>query len=258
MNMETNETITIYYFTATGNSLTTASVIASRYKQSKLVKINRLNVAEHPYSAIVGFVFPVYMGGVPPIVYSFLNNFPFRKDVYYFCVATYYTYKGNTLSVVNKITKNKGVCLNYGNYVPTVGNCLKEYEVSAVKRPAILERADAITNKIADAIKVKTDKRLPKHCGLSEKLHKGLFNLFFNDTYKKFILENNCIGCGICSKVCPVDNIVINNKQPQWGVNCASCHACVHWCPKNAISLGKSKGRLQYHNPNIRIEDLLH
>lgn len=216
-----------------------------------------MSETEHPDSAIVGFVFPVYMGGIPDIIYKFLKYFPFRKEVYYFSIATYYTYKGNTLSIVNKILNDKGVCLNYGNYVPTVGNCLKEYEVPAVKRPAILERADAVTSKIADDIKNKTDKRLPKYCGVSEKLHKSLFNLFFKDTHKKFVLEDSCIGCGMCSRVCPVHNISIKKKKPQWNANCVSCHACVHWCPKNAISLGRSKGRLQYHNPNVKIADLL-
>lgn len=255
--METNEKIVIYYFSATGNSLKTASVIASRYKESRLVKIKRMNVTEHPDSSIVGFVFPVYMGGVPDIVHRFLNNFPFKKDAYYFSAATYYTYKGCTLSVVNKILNNKGVSLNYGNYVPTVGNCLKEYEVSATKRPVILERADAIANKIADDIKDKMEIQPSKYCSMSEKLHTGIFNIFFKDTHKKFALDDNCVGCGVCSKVCPVDNISIKNKQPKWNANCESCHACVHWCPKNAISLGKSKGRLQYHNPNVKMADLL-
>jgi len=254
--METNEKIIIYYFSATGNSLNAASVIASLYEQSKLVKINRMNVTEHPDSSIVGFVFPVYMGGVPDIVYRFLGDFPFQDNVYYFSIATYYTYKGSALSVVNKILNNKGVSLNYGNYIPTVGNCLKEYEVSAVKRPAILERADTITNKIANDIKNKTEIQPSKYCGVSEKLHKSMFNIFFKDTYKKMTSDDNCIGCGICSKVCPVNNISIKNKKPQWSVNCQSCHACVHWCPKNAISLGRSKGRLQYHNPDIKIADL--
>lgn len=166
--MEANEKIIIYYFSATGNSLKAASVIASRHKQSKLIKINRMKVIDHPDSAMVGFVFPIYMGGVPDIVDSFLKNFPFQKDVYYFSVPTYYTYKGNALSVVNKILNDKGVCLNYGNYVPTVGNCLKEYEVSAAKRPAILEHADAITEKIANDIKSKTEGKLPKYCGVSK------------------------------------------------------------------------------------------
>lgn len=256
-NMIKNEKIVIYYFSATGNSLKAASVIASRYKKSELIKINRQHVTKHPDSTTVGFVFPVYMGGIPDLVYNFLDNFPYQKDRYYFSVATFYTYKGHTLSVANKILNDKGFRLNYGNYIPTVGNCLKEYEVKEHKRPSILKQANIITEKIADDIMNKTEKQLSKYCNVSKKLHKGMFNIFFKDTHKKFTLEDNCIGCGVCSKVCPVDNIRIKNNKPQWGAACESCHACVHWCPKNAINLGKSKGRLQYHNPDIKITGFL-
>ncbi len=252
-----NKDIAIYYFSATGNSLKSASVIASRFDKSELIKINRMNVMEHPGSPIIGFVFPVYMGGVPDIVHHFLENFPFQKDTYYFSVATYYTYKGHTLPIVNKMLNNKGFRLSYGNYIPTVGNCLKEYEVKENKRPSILKKSTIITERIADDIKNKTEKQLSHYCVISEKLHKGAFKLFFKDSHRKFTVDNNCIGCGICSKVCPVDNIVMKDGKPQWEANCESCHACVHWCPKNAISIGKSKGRLQYHNPDVKMSHLL-
>jgi len=255
--MDTYKKIVIYYFSATGNSLKAASVIASGYYQSELIKISRKVITEHPDSVNVGFVFPVYMGGIPKIVENFLKNFPFKKDVYYFSVATYYKYKGSALSVVNHILENKGAQLDYGNYIPTVGNCLKEYEVTADKRPIILELADTITEKIAGDILNKIKIQQPSHCAISEKLHKGIFHIFFKDTHKKFSLEDNCMGCGICSKVCPVGNIVLKDGKPQWNINCEACHACIHWCPRNAINLGKSKGRLQYHHPDIKIAGLL-
>lgn len=257
MNMNRNERIVIYYFSATGNSLKAASTIASRYEQSELIKINGKNTAEHPHSTVVGFVFPVYMGGLPDVVYSFLEHFPYQKEVYYFSIATFYTYKGHTLSIANNILNNRGVHLNYANYIPTVGNCLKEYEVPEHKRPAILRKADAITEKIADDIMNKVEVKPSKYCGISEKFHKGMYNVFFKDTHKKFTVADKCIGCGICTKVCPVQNIRMEDSKPKWDTKCEACHACVHWCPKNAISLGKSKGRLQYHNPDIKMARLL-
>jgi len=255
--MDTNDKMTIYYFSATGNSLHAASVIASRYSQSELVKINGRNINEHPDSTMVGFVFPVYMGGVPAIIDTFLKDFPFRQDVYYFSVATYYTYKGQALSVVNKILKSKKAELSYANYIPTVGNCLKEYEVAEEKRPHILERADEVTRQIAEDISMKVLKQTAKNCSASEKLHKSAFNLFFKDTHKKFTVENTCIGCGLCAKVCPVNNILLTDKKPQWGSACEACHACIHWCPKQAVNMGKTKGRLRYHNPSVKLSNLV-
>lgn len=255
--MNKTEKITIYYFSGTGNSLKAASDIADQYTQKELVKIDRKKAIKHPESTIVGFVFPVYMGGLPDIIDSFLKDFPFQENIYYFSVATYYTYKGFALSIANKILNDKGVKLSYGSYIPTIGNCLKEYEVPANKRPKRLERANRITNRIADDIKNRVENKQTRYCRLSDKLHKKMFHLFFKDAYQKFTLEDTCISCGLCTKICPVDNISLENNKPVWGKNCEVCHACVHWCPKNAINLGKSKGRLQYHNPNIKISNLL-
>lgn len=49
------------------------------------------------------------MGAIPRIVREFLSNFNFQKNVYYFTICTYYTYKGYVLPSVNKILKAKGV-----------------------------------------------------------------------------------------------------------------------------------------------------
>lgn len=256
--MNPKEKVVIYYFSATGNSLKAALDIASYYQQSEVKKITRKNSTLPPTdSTMIGFIFPVYMGGLPKIVSDFLRNFPFRKDIYYFSVATYYTYKGSTLSVVDKILHDRGIRLNYGNYIPTVGNCLKEYEVPASKRPAILAKAERITKEIVEDVKRRTEKSPSGYCRISDKLHKGLFNLFFKNTYRKFIREDTCTGCGLCSKVCPVNNISIKTGKPEWGRDCESCHACVHWCPRHAINIGKSKRRLQYHHPDIKINALV-
>ena len=255
--MNINERITIYYFSATGNSLKISLDIASHFKESDVFKIDTTTPTTHPDSQVVGFIFPVYMGGLPKIVDKFLQHFPFRKDIYYFSVGTYYLYKGSALSVVNKRLKNKGVALNYAGYLPSIGNCLMEYEVSREKRMRILKHTDKVTERLVQDIKNKTEKRASRYCKLSDKMHRKLYSIFFDNAYKKFSLEERCIGCGICAKICPVNNISIEDKRPQWGMNCEACHACVHACPKNAINLGKSKGRLQYRNPHIKRELLL-
>jgi Na+-translocating ferredoxin:NAD+ oxidoreductase subunit B len=57
--------------------------------------------------------------------------------------------------------------------------------------------------------------------------------------YKAFIDEENCIGCGKCSRVCPTDAIV-GSKQvlhtilPQL---CTSCSNCINTCPTDCIAL---------------------
>lgn len=249
--MKSKESLTIYYFSATGNSMKLSLDLASYFPDSKLINIATAKVVEHPTSLKVGFIFPVYMGGLPKIVDHFLKNFPFEKDIYYFSIGTYYTYKGCAIPIVNKIMLDKGVSLNYGNYLPTVGNCLMEYEVTERKRTAILKRVEGITLNLVSDIKNNLETTPSRYCRLLEKFHKWLFNIFFAKAYKKFALEDNCINCGICRKICPTNNITLEDNKLKWGTSCEACHACVHWCPQNAINLGKSKGRLPYQNPAI-------
>lgn len=249
---------TIYYFSATGNSLKLALDIASVYKDAKLIKIGKSGAEYESDADRIGFIFPVYMGGLPNIVRTFIEDFPFRKGVYYFSVATYYTYKGCALPIVQHIMSEKGVSLHYANYLPSVGNCLKEYEVSSAKRKVILERSETLTKSIIANLKDHKRRDLPRYCRLSDIIHKKLFNAFFSTQCMMFSLESSCIQCGACVKICPVNNITLNNGTPEWGSACEACHACVHWCPQNAIHIGNSKGRLQYQHPSIKRSMLYH
>lgn len=157
--------ISIYYFSATGNSLKLSQDIAAAFGGAGLFRMTPSAGITVSDSRIVGFIFPVYMGGLPGIVRRFLESYPFRKGVYYFSIGTYYTYKGCAVSVVDKIMSGKGVRLDYGYNLPTVGNCLKEYEVSSVRRTKILERAELYTSRIIDDLKKANGKSLSRIAG---------------------------------------------------------------------------------------------
>lgn len=52
---------------------------------------------------------------------------------------------------------------------------------------------------------------------------------------KKFYVEDSCIGCKLCERDCPVQNIEVVNGSPIWKNNCIHCMACIQHCPKKAI-----------------------
>lgn len=61
----------------------------------------------------------------------------------------------------------------------------------------------------------------------------------FKDTRGKLDIDiDACIFCGICSKKCPSDAIVVNKAEKSWEVDpfkCVMCSVCCDVCPKKCI-----------------------
>jgi MinD superfamily P-loop ATPase len=75
---------------------------------------------------------------------------------------------------------------------------------------------------------------------------------------KKFLADEKCNSCGICSQVCPAANIEMIKKKPAWLHRCEQCLACLQWCPQEAIQYGEKTAPYQrYHHPEIILKDML-
>jgi len=74
-----------------------------------------------------------------------------------------------------------------------------------------------------------------------------------------FTVTEKCVGCGICSSICPVGNISQGtDENPKFNNNCEQCFACISWCPSEAIEFRRSTvGRSRYHNPKVTIADMI-
>jgi len=82
--------------------------------------------------------------------------------------------------------------------------------------------------------------------------------------------DENCVGCGTCERVCPMNNIKIVDGKSIIGDVCTTCLACFHWCPVEAIYMSKAdmfgrpgkepnqlSRRSKYHHPDVTLEDIL-
>ena len=73
----------------------------------------------------------------------------------------------------------------------------------------------------------------------------------------KAIVNEGCIGCGLCAKRCPMAAIEMRDGLPVWTKpECAACLRCLHCCPKFAISHGKrtaSHGQYRHPKPGVRM-----
>jgi ferredoxin/flavodoxin len=75
---------------------------------------------------------------------------------------------------------------------------------------------------------------------------------------RSFRVDDRCNGCGICAKICPVQNIKMVNRKPVWQHRCENCYACFQWCPKDAIYGKIVEYEKRYHHPDIKIADLIY
>lgn len=71
------------------------------------------------------------------------------------------------------------------------------------------------------------------------------------------VLEEECIGCGVCINQCPVDCIELEIPSPiHIGKECVYCGKCVETCPVQAINLTErffqtSQGRIIFNRKNM-------
>ena len=91
----------------------------------------------------------------------------------------------------------------------------------------------------------------PPRKKLYDRIASSALNPVFYPLFVKanpFTASDVCIGCGKCEKLCPLNNITLQNARPVWGTNCTQCMACICYCPTRAIEYGKkSAGKPRYH-----------
>ena len=255
---------TIYYFSGTGNSLKVAQDLVEKLEDTELRPIAKIWKEKNLESTSenTGFIFPLYYSGLPKIVHDFIDKLDIGRTKYFFSVVTSAgDINEQPLQQLDKLLKKKSKKLNAGFYVSMPNNYIigfdihsKEHQKEFFKNSAnqisiILEKV----NKQEDNL---SQEFFQKDVTRSAKFNKN-FRDSVNESDKAFHVNENCNNCGICEKICPVNNIILINGIPEWQHKCQQCLACINFCPEKAIQYGNQTQKTQrYHHPEISITDI--
>ncbi len=256
----------IYCFSATGNSLSVAQKIADGLGQTEIVSIAKeMKQPKMPNEPRIGLIFPVYVYGMPRIVREFLEMLDLSRTQYLFAVATCGGTPGATLQELKKFLKKRDVSLHSGFVVRyqsgnlAMGNPLISLIRSIAGKPpkSIDEQFNEIIAFIRNCQKSLFEKSALGANILGSALHAITCDILKNAD-KSFWVDGNCNLCGICTRICPRENLKIDKDTLRWNHNCEQCFACVHWCPQKAIQIGNTTiGKKRYHNSEVTINQFI-
>jgi ferredoxin len=256
---------TIFYFSGTGNSLKVSKDIANKLGDTEIISIPSILNKEKisVKSERIGIVFPVYIYGVPLVLSRFIDKLDEAcKDKYFFAIATYKSQPGGALLLLKRRLNARGINLSAGFNICMPGNNIVFYETDSTDKQnekfLLLRKR---LNEIVPIIKNKNHTKIERgnfvQRILGTKILYKVISKSFRISDKQYWVDDKCAGCGICEKICPVQNISIEIGKPLWHHRCELCMACLNLCPNQAIQYKNiTINKLRYKNPYIEVKEL--
>lgn len=189
------------------------------------------------------FAYPVQFSNVPVMVKDFIKSHPdLWKGKKILCVATMGLFSGDGAGCSARLLKKYGAEIVGGFHIrmPDSVCDVKLLKKTFQENREIIRKADRKIEKCAEEIR---KGRYPKNGLHLYNRIAGLLcqRLWYYSKTKSYSdqlkISNACTGCGLCTRLCPADNLTLKNGKAAAGKHCTMCYRCISSCPARAITL---------------------
>lgn len=248
--------MTLFYFTATGNSLFVAKSLVQKFEGAKLCSIPQHLQGGVYEDDVIGIITPTHNFAIPFIIEEFLKKSRFKCS-YFFTIFTCGGFVLGALDFYKRLMDKLGIRLDYLNNIEMVDNYLRFSTISKQKQLLPKKKADEKLEAILQDIA--SQKRECKKSNFF--YHLGSLALYHflkrQAHHKQFHIQESCINCQVCIKVCPVGNLIASEKTPIYQNHCIGCLACTHHCPTHSIRLKGEKSEERYRHEKISLQEII-
>ncbi|MBR1547452.1 MAG: EFR1 family ferrodoxin [Prevotella sp.] len=254
----------IFYFSGTGNTKWVASILAETTGERLIDIADELREGNLAYTLPsnerLGLCFPTHGWQPPAIVRQFIRKATFKTqpNTYVWALTTCGDNMGEAMTILNKELATKGLNTDsvFSVIMPESYVCLPfMYTDNEERVHEKIGNARQQLKHIAEIVLKRQKGVAELERGATPRLYSYVIGAYFNRRMisdKKFCVDHDvCTRCGLCAKICPVDNI--SGTPPEWIHNgrCTCCLACYHHCPVHAINYGNiTRRREQYYFKN--------
>lgn len=199
---------------------------------------------------IIGY--PTQFSNAPYMVRDFIIS---HAEIWYgkkvLCVATMGAFSGDGAGCTARLLKKQGAVILGGLHIHMPDSVCdsKLLKKTVEENQKIIYEADKKIEKTAQDIQ---KGKYPQE-GIGFLSHIiGLFGQrlwFYRKTSNysdKLKISSKCVGCGLCSQICPMKNIEIKDNKAIAGNKCTMCYRCISKCPQRAITLVGNNVYVQY------------
>lgn len=253
---------TLFWFSGTGNTLALVRQLSTALGNAEcrpiIAELNRQGPIS--VSGRIGVCFPLYFLSFPKPVVDFLDRLEATSGTELFAVVSRgLSPMGGVLGPLTRVLKKKNIAYRGLYYVTMPNNDITLFkpdaEAEIVRK---MGRLPQESRRIAKALNRPCVRSDCEPLGWVRPFrHKPAYMSKLSRFGGLFHVTEGCTGCGICSRVCPMDNISLIDGKPVWGNDCVLCEACLNWCPVSASQFDTAtEGKDRYRCEHISIRDI--